>query len=157
MIQQGCIINENKLISALNRSFAKKKKGSKKGDEGASTEGEEEAVEEPAAPVEEPVVEAAPATPTPPAPKAAEKAEFAAASQSSDKQEVDKSLFGAFSCGDIKQIQSVENNKPPLKDDSVPGRYAEVLFTTASSTGNLFDVYEDIVYVQALFKNCESF
>lgn len=108
------------------RSFAKKKKGSKKDDEAASTEGEEEVVEEP-------VVEAAPATPPPPPPKAEAPADFAAASKSQDKQAVDKSLFGAFSVGDVKQVQSTEDNKPPFKDDSVPGRYAEVLFTTASS------------------------
>lgn len=130
------------------RTFAKKKKGSKKDDEAASTEGEEEVVEEP-------VVEAA--TPPPPPPKAAPKADFSAAGQSAEKQDVDKSLFGAFSVGDIKQVQSTDDHKPPFKDDSVPGRYAEVLFTTASSQGSLYNVYEDIVYIQALFKNCESF
>jgi len=110
------------------RSFAKKKKGSKKDDEAASTEGEEDIPEEPVA---EPVVEKA-SPPTPP-PKAAVSAEFAAAGKSADSQTVDKSLFNSFSVGDVKQTQSVENNKAPLKDDSVPGRYAEVLFTTASS------------------------
>lgn len=111
------------------RSFAKKKKGSKKDDEAASTEAEEDVVEEP-------VVEAAPAapaTPTPSPPKADIPADFAAATKNQEAQSVDKSLFGAFSVGDVKQVQSTEGNKAPFRDDSVPGRYAEVLFTTASS------------------------
>jgi hypothetical protein len=112
------------------RSFAKKKKGSKKDDEAASTEAEEDVVEEPVV-AEEPVVKAAPATPSPP--KADIPADFAAATKNQEAQSVDKSLFGAFSVGDVKQVQSTEGNKAPFRDDSVPGRYAEVLFTTASS------------------------
>jgi|ERR1711957_992548 len=64
MIQQGYMINQNNLINAQMRSFAKKKKSSK---EAVTTD--DEAVEEPV--VEEPVAEpvkAAPATPTKAAP-----------------------------------------------------------------------------------------
>jgi hypothetical protein len=85
------------------------------------------------------------------------KADFSDAVVVDSLTDVDKSLFGAFSVGDIKQVQSTDDHKPPFKDDSVPGRYAEVLFTTASTQGSLYNVYEDIVYIQALFKNCESF
>lgn len=37
------------------------------------------------------------------------------------------------------------------------GRYAAVLFTSASTEEALFTVYEDVVYLQALYKNSETF
>jgi len=137
------------------RSFAKKKKGSKKDSDASATEGEEDTAEVPEEPVVEPVVEKA--TPPPPPPKAAVSDDFADAGKPTEAQAVDKSLYSAFTVGDVKQVQSTENHKPPFRDDSVPGRYAEVLFTTASSQGSLYDVYEDVIYIQALYKNCESF
>lgn len=37
------------------------------------------------------------------------------------------------------------------------GRYASVLFTSASAEGALYTVYEDVVYLQSLYKNSETF
>jgi len=73
------------------------------------------AAEEPVVAAPEPV-KAAPAppkaAPAPPAPKM---------------------TGGEYSVGDdVKIIQSVPNNKPPSAEDTIEGRYAGVLFTTAS-------------------------
>jgi len=44
-----------------------------------------------------------------------------------------KMTGGQFSVGDdVKIIQSVPNHKPPSGEDTIEGRYAGVLFTTAS-------------------------
>ena len=65
------------------------------------------AAPEPVVAAPEPVV----AAPAPPAPK----------------------MTGEYSVGDdVKIIQSVPNNKPPSAEDTIEGRYAGVLFTTAS-------------------------
>lgn len=70
---------------------------------------------------------------------------------------VDRSLFTPFSVGDVKKIQSTPDNQPPSKEDTIPGRYATVLFTTASMEGKLFEVYEDMVYLAQLYQHSESF
>lgn len=72
-------------------------------------------------------------------------------------EDVSKDLFKAFSVGDIKQVQSAPDHKPPKAEDTIPGRYAAVLFTSASTEEALFTVYEDIMYLQALYKNSETF
>lgn len=67
--------------------------------------------------------EAAPAKATPPPPKAAPKA----------TSPPPKMSGGFYSVGDdVKRIDSVPDNKPPSAEDSIEGRYAGVLFTTAS-------------------------
>lgn len=66
-------------------------------------------------------------------------------------------FFKPFSLGDIKVIQSTPDNKPPSAEDTIEGRYAGVLFTSASQSEALFTIYEDITYIHELFKNCESF
>jgi len=44
-----------------------------------------------------------------------------------------KMTGGSWSVGpDVKVIQSAPGNKPPSAEDSIEGRYAGVLFTTAS-------------------------
>ena len=108
------------------RAFAKKK--SSKKDKAASDEvTEEETVEEPTPePVPEPV-KAAPKEAPP-----ASTANFSDAGKAEAQAPVDKRLFGAFSFADIKKVQTTDDHKAPFKDDSVPGRCAEVLFTTAS-------------------------
>lgn len=129
------------------RSFAKKgTKKTKKGSAGTTTD-EEVVADEPAA--EEPVVaKAAPAPPkAAPAATQSKDAFNAAAGQVGEKQSIDKALFSAFTVGDMKQIQSTEDNKAPFVDDSVPGRYAQVLFTTASQQEALFTIYEDVAYI----------
>lgn len=45
---------------------------------------------------------------------------------------VDKSLYSAFTVGDIKVTNSVPDNKPPTQEDTIEGRYATVLFVAAS-------------------------
>ena len=59
-----------------------------------------------------------------------------------------KDLFKAFSLGDLKQINSTPDNKPPSQEDTIEGRYATVLFTSASQSEALFTIYEDITYLQ---------
>jgi hypothetical protein len=48
---------------------------------------------------------------------------------------------------DVKVIQTVPDHKPPSAEDTIEGRYAGVLFTTASQQEALFSVYEDMVYL----------
>lgn len=44
-----------------------------------------------------------------------------------------------------------------MHEDTIPGRYASVLFTTASKEKALYNVYEDMVYLESLYANSESF
>lgn len=60
---------------------------------------------------------------------------------------LDKSLFQPFSLGDIKRVQSTPDNKAPSFEDTIEGRYANVLFTTASQKEALYEVYEDMMYL----------
>jgi F0F1-type ATP synthase delta subunit len=57
----------------------------------------------------------------------------------------------------VKKIQSAPGNQPPSKEDTIPGRYATVLFTTASQEASLYEVYEDFKYLSELYANSESF
>lgn len=70
---------------------------------------------------------------------------------------VPKELFQAWSAGDMPQIDSVPNDKPPAQEDTIEGRYAYVLFTTASQNKALYAVYEDMKYLSELYKHCEPF
>jgi len=45
---------------------------------------------------------------------------------------LDKELYQPFSLGDVRQIDSTPDHQPPSKEDTIGGRYATVLFTTAS-------------------------
>lgn len=44
-----------------------------------------------------------------------------------------------------------------MMEDTIPGRYASVLFTTASQSKALYDVFVDMKYLEALYANSESF
>lgn len=66
-------------------------------------------------------------------------------------------MFRPFTVGDIKQIQSTPNHKAPSAEDTIEGRYAGVLFTSASQAEALFTVYEDITYLKQIYENSESF
>ncbi len=70
---------------------------------------------------------------------------------------VPKHLFTPFSVGNIKQVESAPDHKAPSSEDTIEGRYAGVLFTFASKEGQLYNVYEDIKYLQELYLNCETF
>lgn len=71
--------------------------------------------------------------------------------------------------GDVKVIKSTPNHQvyiekmlidiyqPPLKEDSLTGRYATVLFMSASQNEDLFNVYEDMSYLIHLQNESESF
>jgi len=82
---------------------------------------------------------------------------MSAASKSTTTESLDSSLFQAFSLGDIKEVQSAPDNKPPNMEDTIEGRYASVLFTSASTESALYTIYEDITYLQSLYKNSETF
>lgn len=71
--------------------------------------------------------------------------------------DLDKSLFQKFDLGDIKRVDSTPDNKAPSYEDTIEGRYANVLFTTASQKGALFDVYEDLMYLSELYTHSEIF
>lgn len=123
------------------RGFAKKKRGRKSPDlsdfEEDLSPSEEAAHAEPTPePTPEPVAEPVKAAPEAP---------------------VSRDLFTPFSVGDIKVVASVEDNKALSKEDTIEGRYAGVLFTTASQNEDLYNVYEDMQYLRELYKNCESF
>lgn len=57
----------------------------------------------------------------------------------------------------MKKISSTPDHAPPSKEDTIPGRYATVLFTTASQNEALYNVYEDMKYLGELFAHSESF
>jgi F-type H+-transporting ATPase subunit O len=57
-------------------------------------------------------------------------------------------LFKPFTLGDLKRIDSTPDNKPPSQEDTIEGRYATVLFTSASQVEALYTIYEDITYIQ---------
>ena len=57
----------------------------------------------------------------------------------------------------MKQIKSAPDHKPPTQDDTIEGRYATVLFTTASQQEALYTIYEDFTYLKQLYENSESF
>ena len=133
-MQQALSASQNSFYQTPVRFFAKEE-----------SEAAEEAAE---VPEPEPVQEA----PKPKAKAAPKKA--AAASQDLN---LDRSLFQAFSVGDIRQIDSTPDHRPPSQEDTIEGRYSGVLFTTASQNGHLFSVYEDMKYMQEIYRNSEQF
>ncbi len=117
-------------------------------------EAEEPAAAEPEVEAAEPAPEAKPE----PKPKAAPKAEAKPVqAAAAPEAPLDKSLFTPFSVGNINKIESTPGDKPPLEEDTIEGRYSGVLFTTASQQNNLYAVYEDMVFLQGIYKNSETF
>ena len=121
------------------RSFAKKRKSRKNADIPTEDESEEVVA------AQEEVVHAEP-----------EPVPVVKSTDSVEHAPVSKDLFSAWK-NDVIVTQSVPNNKALSKEDTIEGRYAGVLFTTASANEELFDVYDDMMYLQELHKNCESF
>ena len=66
-------------------------------------------------------------------------------------------LFEPFSLGSINRVKSTPNNKAPSAEDTIEGRYAGVLFTTASGRESLYEVYEDMMYLSELYTHSECF
>jgi hypothetical protein len=58
--------------------------------------------------------------------------DFAAATATQAPETVAQELYEAFSLGDLKRIDSTPNHKAPSNEDTIEGRYAGVLFTSAS-------------------------
>ncbi len=54
-------------------------------------------------------------------------------------------------------VNSTPDNKAPSYEDTIEGRYANVLFTTASHKGALFEVYEDMMYLSQLYTHSDVF
>ena len=83
--------------------------------------------------------------------------DWSAAGKVQEAQILDQDLFKAFSVGDVKVIQTTEDHKAPIQEDSIEGRYATVLFSTASQQECLYDIYEDMNYIKGLYAASESF
>jgi len=131
------------------RDFAKKSKKAKQNPADAT---EYETVDEP---VQEHVeVEKPKAAPKAAAPKATGAEPWLIQTVVLD---LDKALFQPFSIGDVKQVDSTPDNKAPSFEDTIEGRYANVLFTTASQKSALYTVYEDMMYLSELYKYSEVF
>ena len=143
-------VNFTAIVNAQQRGFAKKGRKKKNADDASQTEDE---------PVEEPVhAEPEPVHHEPEPVVAAEgRPDFSAATKAQPQEVVAKDLFQAFSVGDVKQVQSTPGNKPPSQEDTIEGRYASVLFSSASEQEALYTIYEDISYIKSLYDNSESF
>jgi F-type H+-transporting ATPase subunit O len=132
-------------INAQQRFFAKKSKKGGKTDAGASSEQE----------VEEAATHMAHAAPT-----RATKFDWTAQANkdSLDAPKLDAEFYKPFTVGEnIKRVASAPDHRPPSFEDTIEGRYAASLFISASQNGKLFEVYEDVVYLNHLYKNCEHF
>ena len=70
---------------------------------------------------------------------------------------IPRDLFQPFDLGNIKKVESTPDHQPPSAEDTIEGRYAGVLFTFASQSSQLYDVFEDVKYLQELFIHCEQF
>jgi F0F1-type ATP synthase delta subunit len=55
------------------------------------------------------------------------------------------------------EIESAEGDKAPIREDSLPGRYATVLFQQASKKKLLFRVLEDVEWLKSFAKTNEKF
>ncbi len=140
------MVNNISFIPFRQRSFAKKRRGRPRTD--VSDQSEEEIAEEAAeVPVEEEVVEEVVEEAQP---------EPEQAAVPLDELNLKEDLFEAFSV-DVKRIDSTDDHKPPINEDTIEGRFASVLFTAASLENSLFEVYEDMTYLVSLYKNCEDF
>ena len=128
------------------RFFSNTEEGS--GEENASGDEVEETPEPEPVSEPEPVPEPEP-TPAPQAQPAAQ--------QAAPMDPLDRSLFQPFSVGNIKVIESTPDHKPPSEEDTIEGRYSGVLFTTASQNGDLYNVYEDLRFMQEIYRNSEQF
>jgi hypothetical protein len=49
-----------------------------------------------------------------------------------DENILDRALFEPYSVGNIREVGSTPDHKAPSEEDTIEGRYAGVLFSTAS-------------------------
>jgi len=139
-------MNQQTIINVQQRCFAKKKKSKKSDDDATVTEEEEVPAYVPPTPKAQPAQA-----------QSSSKIDWSAASKSPEMQTLDQSLFQSFSVGDVKVVQTTEDHKPPIQEDTIEGRYASVLFSTASQQECLYDIYEDITYIKGLYAASDSF
>jgi len=88
---------------------------------------------------------------------AARSSRFEGYDVSNTELNLSKHLFNEFTLGDIKRVSSTPDNKAPSSEDTIEGRYAGVLFTSASQKSALYEVYEDMMYLSELYTHSESF
>jgi len=62
-----------------------------------------------------------------------------------------------FEITDVPKVQTAPGHKAPAAEDTIEGRYAGVLFSSASQQESLYDVYEDMIYLSELYKASEPF
>jgi F-type H+-transporting ATPase subunit O len=76
-----------------------------------------------------------------------------------NSNKANKSLFAplGYNFASAGEIQSIAGNKPPIMEDTPHGRYASVLFTTASKKESLFTVLEDVKNLKELYSQSEVF
>ena len=137
------VLSAAPLTAMQSRAFMAKKNRKKGSNSGASASEVEDPVSEP---VHEPVAQKA----APVSKSAGDYAKFV-------PQTVPKELFTPFTLGDINVVKSTPDNKAPPGEDTIEGRYAGVLFSSASEKEALFDVYEDMMYIRELYTHSESF
>eukprot|EP00345_Euplotes_harpa_P004361 CAMPEP_0168322862 /NCGR_PEP_ID=MMETSP0213-20121227/3143_1 /TAXON_ID=151035 /ORGANISM="Euplotes harpa, Strain FSP1.4" /LENGTH=200 /DNA_ID=CAMNT_0008324833 /DNA_START=72 /DNA_END=674 /DNA_ORIENTATION=+ len=53
-------------------------------------------------------------------------------------------------------VESAPNHTPPSKDDSITGRYASVMFSTASRSASLHKIFEDMKALSDLYQASEA-
>eukprot|EP00345_Euplotes_harpa_P006919 CAMPEP_0168329740 /NCGR_PEP_ID=MMETSP0213-20121227/7292_1 /TAXON_ID=151035 /ORGANISM="Euplotes harpa, Strain FSP1.4" /LENGTH=200 /DNA_ID=CAMNT_0008333131 /DNA_START=1 /DNA_END=603 /DNA_ORIENTATION=+ len=53
-------------------------------------------------------------------------------------------------------VESAPNHAPPSKDDSMTGRYASVMFSTASRSASLHKIFEDMKALSDLYQASEA-
>lgn len=94
---------------------------------------------------------------TPDEPTELETDEEAARTPEPPRQAAPKLSGNFFSIGDVKRIDTTPDHTPPSMEDTIEGRYAAVLFTTASQKSQLYNVYEDMKYLSELYLNSEQF
>lgn len=94
-----------------------------------------------------------------PEPVVEDKPDFSAATAAQPAQSVSSDLFGAFNVGTSNIVTNAadQDHKPPIVEDTIEGRYAGVLFTSASQQDALYDILEDLLYLKGLYDNSETF
>lgn len=135
----------------MQRGFGGKKKKKAKKSEDEPSEFEDE--------VEEPMPESVPESVPEPEPVVEDKPDFSAATAAQPAQSVSSDLFGAFNVGTSNIVTNAadQDHKPPIVEDTIEGRYAGVLFTSASQQDALYDILEDLLYLKGLYDNSETF
>jgi len=56
----------------------------------------------------------------------------------------------------VKEINSVDNHKAPVSEDTFAGRYAQTLFIAGSKAEELFKIFNDCVYILNAYESSES-